>query len=176
VKRDKVKPGTASELAAMYPAPKAIPVRLVRIQGEGRTREVFYDPAKVTVCGMPIEQLGRISELLIPLADAMGEQSSLLAFLSEHKEEALAVVAEAIDWPIDELRLMHASDFITVAMSVVNENINFFVRLLGPAAFALPGIQAEVPGNGAGPKPSVSFAAGETRTPNATPSSSSMPQ
>lgn len=176
MKKDKAKPGTASELAAMYPGPKIIPVRLVRIEGEGRSRQVFYDPADVVVCGMPIEQLGRVSGLLIPLADAIGEQSSLLAFLSEHKEEALAVVADAIDWPVADLKRMHSSDFMDVAMLIVQENVDFFVRLLGPAAFALPGIQAGVPGNGAGPTPSVSFASGETRIPSATPSPSSPPQ
>jgi hypothetical protein len=173
MKKDKARPGTAAELAEQYPGPRMIPVRLVRIEGMGRERRVFNDPATVTVYALPIQQLGRLGQVLAPIANALATTPNIWTLTLEHEDEIMAAVSEAIGWDIAEVGTIHSSDFVDVVKAIMEENADFFVRLLGPQSD--PATKA-AGANGDGRTPSDSSGGGETLTPSDIPSPSSTRQ
>lgn len=173
MKKDKAKPGTAAELADIYPGPRRIPVRITRVSGKGEARQVAVREVLVSVYALPIEQLARLVEIIEPVLAKMDEPKRVLQFIAENKIEVYTAVAEATGFDVADVAGFDGDGFLSVVFGIVEMNHDFFVRLLGLAGFGFPGTGSE---NGAGKKPSPTFAAGVTRTPNATHSPSSTPQ
>lgn len=174
--KKRAKPGTPAELAEMFAAPREIKVRVASEVGSGKKRRFVYGEDSVSVCALPIQQLGGLIDILAPLVAGDKAEVGFWELAAEHRDMVYAAFAHATGWPLDEIRRIHPSDFLTVAHAIVEANADFFVRLLGPAVFGLQGMPDKVPGNGAGPNPSVSFAGGDAPTPSASRSPSSTPQ
>lgn len=169
----KAKPGTAAELAAIYPGPKRIPVRITRATGKGETRQVEVKTVAVSVYALPIEQLARLVEILEPVMAQMTEPKRVLQFVADNKLEVYAAVAEATSFDVEDVAAFDGDGFLSVVFGIVEMNHDFFVRLLGLAGYGPPGTPSD---NGDGPRPSPSFGIGATPIPNATHSPSSTPQ
>lgn len=169
-KTDKARPGTAGELAEMFPAPKQLPVRITRVTGAGAERKVEIEESTVTVYALPIEQLGRIVGIFEPVLTAMTEPKRFLQFISDNKPAVYAAVAEATGWSVADVAAFNGDDFMTVVFAIIEANNDFFGRLLALAGFGSLGIPAG--SNGAGPGPSPTFAAGEAPIPSDTRSPS----
>ncbi len=159
--------GTAAELAAMFPGQRQITVRVKRVLGEGDARVVEWLSHTIAVEPMVIEQLGRVAERLLPITDALERTPNFLALAVSHPDVIIGVVAEAIDWPIEQARMIHGADFVTLTRAILEDNKDFFDRLLGPLVSGmLATIREAIVGDG--PTPSVSSSATDTSVPSAT--------
>lgn len=167
------KPGTMAEVAAMYPAPTSVPVRVVRVTGAGNNRAVAVETVAVMVYAMPVEELGRIVAILEPVMAHGDQPQRTLQFISENKESVYDAVAVATGWSVDDIRLFDGNDFLTVLFKIVDANESFFVRLLGLAGFAFRGMTTTTPPtktNGAGDTHSLTSADGDAPNRTASPS------
>lgn len=164
--RTGAKPGTSAELAEMFPVSRKIPVRVKRVTGEGEARTVVWESRVVIVEPMVIGQMGRITALLAPISESLDTAPNFITLAAAHPEVLLGATAEAIEWDVAELSLVHAADFVTLARAIFEDNRDFFDRLLGPL---VSGIQAMIKAavNGVGPTLSPSSSA--TATPNPRP-------
>lgn len=165
-KKTGAKPGTAAELAEQFPVSRKIPVRVKRVEGEGEARKVTWEPRTVTVEPMVIGQMGRVAAILAPISESLEHAPNFLGLAASHPEIVLGAVAEAIEWDVAELSLVHAADFVTLARAVFEDNRDFFDRLLGPLVSGLREmIKAAVRGDG----PTLSASSNATGTPSPRP-------
>lgn len=168
------KPGTAAELAAMFPAENQIPVRVTRVAGDGPERKVTIEKSAVTIYALPIEQLGRIVDIFEPILNGMTEPKRVLQFISENKPAVYAAVSEATGWAKEDIGAFNGDDFVAIVFAIFEANRDFFVRLLALGGFAPP--TTGIPSNGDGRKPLPSSDVGAMPTPSVTPSMSSTRQ
>lgn len=153
------KPGSAAELAAIYPAAREIEVHM---GGEAAT---------ISVRALSIERIGAVADALGPALDEVTKAPSINALalvLVRHYKHTIRAVAAAVDWPPAQIGRIDASEFHMLVWAVIEANADFFVRLLGPVAFATPEATPEARGNGAGATPSDSSDAMGTPTPSVT--------
>lgn len=173
--KTKIKPGSAAELAAMYPGPKRIPVHIVRVKGDAGSRTVEVEESTVTVYALPVEQLGRVMDILLPVLELSGTKP-FTQFLADHKADIDAAIAEATGYSVEDIRCFDGNDHLTVVNAIIERNADFFVRLLGQAAASEHQATIAAAEDGDGRTQSPTFVAGAIPTPSATHSPSSMPQ
>ena len=88
----------------------------------------------------------------LPLADVLAAADALgpeqwLRLIGEHGEAIVAAVGIATSASADELNAMAPDDFLALALGVVEANLDFFARRLGPRLEAVAArIQAVLPG------------------------------
>lgn len=127
-------PGTAGELAELYPAAKRLELRLVWVEGEGEAAQVKARKVAVQVYPFPIHVLGRVARALAPALHALNEAVSLWVFAAEYETETHAAVAEATGLSVEDVALIDGNDFITLLEAIRDANRDFLNRLLDPPA------------------------------------------
>lgn len=120
------KPGSVDELAALYPLPTTLSVRLT-VPGKQKGHET----REATVCELPIGVLAHIAKALMPMLEAIPTTSTLLQLAANHPEDLYKAIALAIDWDPADVRRMAGADFLKVTMAVWELNKDFFAPLLG---------------------------------------------
>lgn len=177
----KAKPGTAAELAAMFPAPKTIPVRIVRVEGEGAERRVRVEQSQATVYKLPIEQLTLAVQILEPTFSQVDGEVRIVNMLTGDPKPFYAVVAEVTGHPVEDVARFAGDDFIVVLNEILQYNADFFLHRLGLVTLRLPSVPGRENGeadgsDGDGAMPSPSSASGDARIPSASHSPPLLPQ
>lgn len=177
-KEKKAKPGSARELAEMYPLPESIEARIIRVDGDGAERKVSIERVKVTIYKLPIVQLARVVQVLDPVLSVVEGSVPMVKLMTDNPSEFYAVVSEATGVPVDDVANFDVEDFFAVLNGILRLNADFFLRRLGLATVRLPsgpGRESE-DANGDGAKLSPSSASGASPILNASPSPSSALQ
>lgn len=170
----KPKPGTVAELSAMYPAPRRIPVRVVRIEGDKGERKVVTEHSIAVVCKLPIDVLNRMVQILEPVIERGGDAPvRVTKMMLDHEGEFHAFIAEATGWPAADVARFMGEDYMAVINAILEDNSDFFLHRLGLVGFASPAIRSA---SGDGPRPSPSSGAGDAPIPSVTHSPSLTPQ
>lgn len=162
------KKGSTSELANLFPAISVITVKVKRVSGEGADRVITWEERQVTVEPLVIEQLGRVASALEPIAETIARAPNFLALAIQHPEPIFAAVAQAIEWPVSDVRMIYGADFVTMTGKLIETNKDFFTRLLGPLVGALLATAVTRPGSGVSPTDSGSSASTDTPIQSAT--------
>lgn len=171
MKESKTKSGSASELAEIYPAPKSIDARIIRVEGDGGERRVVIERVRVAIYKLPIEQLARAVQVLDPVLSVIEGQVGIIKLLTDSPQAFYQLVAEATGFPIEDIARFDAGDFLSVLNGILQFNADFFLHRLGllaPGSPSGPGHE-NTPKDGDGPKPSPSSASGASPIPAVSP-------
>lgn len=166
-KRNGAKPGTAAELAELFPVSRNMTIKVKRVEGSGAARAVYWDPVGIVVDPMAIEHLGRVAAELVPITAALESSPNFLALAISHPGPIMAAVAQAIEWDVERVKLIHAGDFVTLTRAILEDNKDFFDRLLGPLVSGILATIREAL-SGGGPMQSPSSAGTGTAIQSAT--------
>lgn len=135
------KPGSVAELAALYPAPKVIAVR-VRSAPDAQT----FEDDTIVVDEMDIVQIGRAAHELAAIPDLTSD--NLLLIAARHHQEVFAAVGIAIRWPTERVSRLAARSFADVLSAIYEANDGFFIRCLALLGFAPQAMTAARAGAG----------------------------
>lgn len=129
-------PAPADELEKLFPA----------------AREVQVGAKTVKVEALGIRKLGQVARLLKKIADAAGDEPTVIDVFVEHHDELIAIVATATGEADDWVGRIPPADFVKLVFAVVEVNADFFVRGL-PELNA--NVQATMRALGVGPTSSI---------------------
>jgi hypothetical protein len=158
------KPGTAEDLAAQFPAQRIVTVRRlvkVEVKDDGRKFQT-WEECEVEVNELLLPQVARMSAIIARVATTVEQAENVLRLAADHPDELTEAVAIAIDQPKEWVERIGISGIAAIAFVVIELNIGFFVRRLGPRAFELMGTIFPAATAGAGPTPSDTFSGTDT--------------
>src|SRR5689334_17294832 len=121
--------GTAAELAQLFPAPRVVPVRVRRVTGDGPSRVTQWESLEVRVEPLIVEDLGRFAEALLALGGLAAAALNPVALMAGKPKELAAVIAAAIDWPVERIGRLDAASLVQLAGAIFEVNQDFFGQL-----------------------------------------------
>lgn len=156
-----VKPGSAAELAQLYPGRIVIPVKVYKSEDSDEQED-----DEVIISEMPIARLGRAWAPIRHLADVIKPESPFLA-LSVEYPEIRAMIGVAIRWEPERVGMLAPGSLGLVFAAVLEANPGFFGLLPAFRVF-VPSVTPETSANGAGETRSATSDATATAIQNAT--------
>lgn len=135
--------------------------------------DLFPEPETVQICGksvrigiLSIRRLGAVAKALAPLMGALegenGPTIDLRKIVAKHADDAVTVLAAAINEPAEWVGELPGDQFFDLAKRVFEANRGFFFRQLIPTAAML--VQMAAPSHGDGQTSSSTSATAESPT------------